>query len=272
MLSGSLIATSSVRPWSLSAIGTSPNSSAVSAGTNRKSAGVGIAGEIGAGDARLLGKCADQHLLGEEFHPDQDVAELAAPLLLLGKGGLELKLGDHACFDEQVADPDPHPSILVEARMYRQIPVFPALLHFFDPHPGWNAEQKRAGWRGFSAQHVAQPQVHLDPRRRGLQMEQAGDLGAGRVVVLVQANGPEQLVRVVEAPDLYHAQVASQRHFLAQARRNQLQPVSVTFARSAAGPAAGQVGTSPVISETSSSSRSGTGMRRLRFSGVAGPR
>jgi len=64
MLSGSLIATSSVRPWSLSAIGTNPNSSAVSAGTTARAPTSGIAGKIGAGDAGLLGKCADQHLLG----------------------------------------------------------------------------------------------------------------------------------------------------------------------------------------------------------------
>jgi len=75
--------------------------------------------------------------------------------VLLGKGGLELKLGDHACFDEQVADPDPHPSILVEARMYRQIPVFPALLHFFDPHPGRNAEQNAPDGGGFRSGRCA---------------------------------------------------------------------------------------------------------------------
>src|SRR5207245_1672136 len=51
-----------------------------------------------------------------------DGAQLATPLLLLGQGGLELKLGDHTCPDEQVTDPDPHPNILVEARMGQQIP------------------------------------------------------------------------------------------------------------------------------------------------------
>jgi len=71
----------------------------------------------------------------------------------------------------------------------------------------------------------------------------ARHLGAGRIVVLVQTDGPEQLARVVEAPYLHHAQVASQRHFLAQVRRDQLQPVSVAFARSAVGRPPGRSGT-----------------------------
>ena len=83
---------------------------------------VGFAAEISAHDAGLLRQRANQDLLCEKLHADQDVAQLATPLLLLGQGGLELKLGDHTCPDEQVTDPDPHPNILVEARMGQQIP------------------------------------------------------------------------------------------------------------------------------------------------------
>src|SRR3954471_24933695 len=82
---------------------------------------VSLAGQVGARNAGLLGERAHQHLFGEEAPRGQDVPELAAPLLLLGQGGLELHLGDHARLDEQVADLDPHAAILVEASTERQI-------------------------------------------------------------------------------------------------------------------------------------------------------
>ena len=60
---------------------------------------VGLAREIGARNAGLLGERADQHFLGDELHAHEDVAQLAAPLRLLGERGFELEIGDHACLD-----------------------------------------------------------------------------------------------------------------------------------------------------------------------------
>src|SRR5204863_10061427 len=77
--------------------------------------------------AGRLAERADQDLLGEELHADEDFPELAAPLLLLRERGLELELGDHACLDEQVADPDPHPIILREAKTCQQLPGISAV-------------------------------------------------------------------------------------------------------------------------------------------------
>src|SRR6267143_4208675 len=82
---------------------------------------VRLAGEVGAGDAGLLRERADQHLLGDELHPDQDVAQLAAPLRLLREGRLELEIGDHACLDERVAYPDPHAIILGQPQRGQQL-------------------------------------------------------------------------------------------------------------------------------------------------------
>jgi len=150
--------------------------------------------------------------------------------------------------------------------MYRQIPYFPHYCTSSTCIPGGTPSRTRR-MAGFSAQDVAQGAVHLDPRRRGLQMDQAGTWRRTSRRAR-PGDGPEQLS-------------ASSKRRTCTTRRSPpaslpgagaaqpVQTVSVTFARSAAGRLPGR---SDVARDqgTSSSSRSGTGMRRLRFSGVAG--